>query len=30
VTLGAENQFDVVARITGGGVTGRRARCASA
>jgi len=23
VTLGAENQFDVVARITGGGVTGQ-------
>ena len=27
VTLGAEGQFDVVARISGGGVTGRPARC---
>ena len=30
VTLGAEGKFDVVARISGGGVTGQAARCASA
>ena len=29
VTLGADDQFDVVARITGGGVTGQAGRCAS-
>ena len=28
VTLGAEDQFDVVARIDGGGVSGQAARCA--